>query len=285
MRIARLADQAARANDVDQVRGYEGAAAAAYWQALVPLAPADWGFIGRRHRPAPDPLNALLSFAYTLLLQEIVAAVHLTGLDVQFGALHPPEATRPSLAPDLEEPLRPPGVDAWVFAAVRGGVFRLEHFQREGERMLLEPAGRRVFFAQYEQQLSRRAVRHPLAPGQISVRQAIDSAYGAALRRGRCAGGAAVALSVGGLAYDIADDRRRARAHRVLCGYGVALQESVFLLELSAAQWALLRRRLGTLVRADADRVQVWPLCAACVRRTQAWCGTASVGPEAVAVV
>lgn len=171
-RVARQQEAARTARTIDQLRGHEGAAAATYWQALAPLTPPAWGFTNRRHHPPPDPLNALLSFGYTLLLQELVGAVNVAGLDPYFGALHLLDPGRPSLALDLEEPLRPLGVDRWVFSAVLDGTLGLQHFHRDGERVLLTPDGRRRFLALYERQMRRR-VQHLLAPGRIEVRQAV----------------------------------------------------------------------------------------------------------------
>jgi CRISP-associated protein Cas1 len=162
-----------RAATLDTVRGHEGTAAAAYWRAIVVLVPPAWGFTARRHHPAPDPFNALLSFGYTLLLQEVVTAATIVGLDVGMGALHPADGARPSLALDLEEPFRPLGVDQWVLAAVRHGDLRSHDFVREGERVLLTPAGRRWYLETYGRAMERR-VRHPLAPGRVSVRAALE---------------------------------------------------------------------------------------------------------------
>ena len=172
-RISSQIETARGGRTVDQIRGYEGAAAASYWQALTRIVPPDWGFTNRRHHPPPDPLNALLSFGYTLLLQELVGAINLVGLDPYFGALHLLDPGRPSLALDLEEPLRPLGVDQWVFQAVLDGSFGLQHFHHERDRVLLTPDGRRRFLALYERQMGRR-VRHPLARGRITVRQALE---------------------------------------------------------------------------------------------------------------
>ena len=94
-----------------------------------------------------------------------------------------------------------------------------------------------------------------------------------------------MALSVGVLAYDIAHDRRRARAYRLLSAYGVPLQESVFLLELTTGQWTELQRKLKALVRTDEDVVHVWPLCGACVGRAELWSGAPRSGPGALAII
>jgi CRISPR-associated protein Cas2 len=75
------------------------------------------------------------------------------------------------------------------------------------------------------------------------------------------------------LTYDVSDDRRRARLYKLLRGYGLAVQESVFLLDLSPARWAELERRARALVNATADDVRLWPLCDRCHRDVRAWCG------------
>lgn len=94
-----------------------------------------------------------------------------------------------------------------------------------------------------------------------------------------------MALTLAVVAYDIADDRRRTKAHKLLEAYGVPVQESVFLVELSARHWDELARRMLTLVDRAEDDVQVWPLCALCRSRAQVWCGTPRAGAAAVEIV
>ena len=94
-----------------------------------------------------------------------------------------------------------------------------------------------------------------------------------------------MAVTVGVLAYDIADTRRRTRLHKLLEGYGMAVQESVFVLELTPSQWATLERKVLALTDAAEDDVRVWPLCAACRPRARAWRGPPKAGLGAVAIV
>lgn len=94
-----------------------------------------------------------------------------------------------------------------------------------------------------------------------------------------------MAVSAGVLAYDIADDRRRRRAHKLLEAYGVPLQESVFLLELPEPKWAELERKLLAIVNRREDDVRLWPLCALCVSRSRVWCGAPHETPSPVAVI
>ena len=88
-----------------------------------------------------------------------------------------------------------------------------------------------------------------------------------------------MALIAGVVAYDVADDRRRARLHRVLEEYGVPVQESVFLLELPPSRWAEVRARARREIDGQEDDVRVWTLCASCGRRAAVWSGRAIGGP------
>ena len=94
-----------------------------------------------------------------------------------------------------------------------------------------------------------------------------------------------MAVTVGVLAYDIADTRRRNGVRRLLEAYGVPVQESVFLLELTLPQWAALERKARALTSAAEDDVRVWPLCAACRRRALVWRGPPRGGLGPVAIV
>ena len=78
-------------------------AAAAYFGAWRAALPKTWGFDGRAFYPPPDPINAMLSFGYTLALHDVLTAIQITGLDPYLGTFHVIEAGRPSLALDLLE--------------------------------------------------------------------------------------------------------------------------------------------------------------------------------------
>jgi CRISPR/Cas system-associated endonuclease Cas1 len=96
-----------------------------------------------------------------------------SGWTPYLGALHTVDPTRPSLALDLEEPLRPLAGDAPILAAVRSGYLTLTYFHVDGQRVLLTPQGRHRYMRLYEEKLASR-VRHPLAPGRVTLRQALE---------------------------------------------------------------------------------------------------------------
>jgi CRISPR-associated protein Cas1 len=143
------------ATDRDQLMGVEGAAAREYFAALGLLLPEPLGFAGRNRRPPLDVVNAALSFGYTLLLGEAVAALAAAGLDPAIGLLHLPADRRPSLALDLVEEFRPLVVDQVVVTAARAGRLGPEHGRSEEGRagVLLTQAGRQVLIEGYERRM------------------------------------------------------------------------------------------------------------------------------------
>ncbi len=148
-----------------QLCGLEGAGAAAYFEAYSALFPPSLGFLRRNRRPPRDPVNAVLSLAYTLGHFEAVREAHLAGLDPAVGFLHALAPGRDSLACDLVEPLRPQ-LDRLVWRLFAEEVLRKAHFTREGEACLLGKAGRLAFYAAWEEafQPARRLLRRSLRP-------------------------------------------------------------------------------------------------------------------------
>ncbi|MBX3628574.1 MAG: CRISPR-associated endonuclease Cas1 [Nitrosomonas sp.] len=131
------------------LRGFEGAAASAYFSGLTQLFAPSLNFTGRKKRPAPDPVNACLSLGYTLLHHDAVHACHIVGLDTMLGFYHDISFGRESLACDLMEPLRPL-VDQWVWQMFRERTLRIEYFSDDNGRCLLNKAGRKHFYGFYE---------------------------------------------------------------------------------------------------------------------------------------
>jgi len=134
---------------LDSLRGYEGAAAAAYFGGFTQLFAPALNFTGRNKRPPPDPVNACLSLGYTLLHYDAVRACHIVGLDSMLGFYHDLSFGRESLACDLMEPLRPV-MDGWVWQLFRERELRPEHFSDDNGRCLMNKTGRQRFYAFYE---------------------------------------------------------------------------------------------------------------------------------------
>lgn len=115
VRMRRGLEQLERATDLDEVRGLEGAAAQGYFGVFGRLIKNPlFQFTGRNRRPPRDPVNAMLSFGYTVVGALLEGDVEAAGLDPALGCLHAPAYGRPSLMLDLLEEFRPVLVDSVV---------------------------------------------------------------------------------------------------------------------------------------------------------------------------
>ncbi len=148
------AAQALEAGSMGSLLGTEGAAARRHFSLLAKLIPAPFEFPGRKRRPPPDPVNALLSFAYVLAGVELQALLDGMGFDPYLGVLHQTQYGRPSLALDLLEEFRAPLVDRFVLRLVRTKILRLEHFRKHPNKgVRLTRLGQKRFFPAWEKAL------------------------------------------------------------------------------------------------------------------------------------
>ena len=112
----------------DVLLGYEGIAAKNYFAAFPALiANPSFPFTGRNRRPPKDEVNALLSLSYTFLMNQVMCAAYICGLDPYYGALHEVDYGRQSLVLDLMEEFRPL-IDNMVISLINRKEIRLEHF-------------------------------------------------------------------------------------------------------------------------------------------------------------
>ncbi len=135
-----------------EVDGLEGIAARNYFEALMRFNESPFLWPGRIRHPATDPLNALLSLAYSLLMNELAALLGARGLDPAIGMLHQLDPSRHSLALDLMEPFRAPLADRFVLTSVNRSIFQPGDFAPADDHggVALHPAALHRFFDQYE---------------------------------------------------------------------------------------------------------------------------------------
>ncbi len=171
-----LVSRSEAAASVGELLGVEGAAARVYFGALPGLlkrAGEEFEFSGRNRRPPTDPVNAMLSFAYALLLRDTTVAALAAGLDPQIGMLHQPRFGRPSLALDLAEELRPLVADSTVIMAINNGEIRERDVVRRGGAVALTAAGRKRLVRAYERRVNVR-LKHPLFGYEVTYRRAME---------------------------------------------------------------------------------------------------------------
>lgn len=177
--LARLQSRARAAAAPDTLFGIEGTASRTWFDAFGGLiAPPDaqhreaFCFSTRTRRPPADPVNALLSYAYGVLLRAVASAVETDGLDPAIGFLHVPTRGRPSLALDLMEPFRPLLADSVVLRAINTGAVTPSDFERHDEGIRLSARARRAVITGFETRMDQTAA-NPYARTALSYREIV----------------------------------------------------------------------------------------------------------------
>ncbi len=168
---------AERVPTIDELRGHEGNAAAIYFAHFAGMfkegvkeIAARFDANGRRRRPPPDPINAVLSFGYSMLTNECVAACRLASLEPTLGALHATRPSRPAMALDLVEPFRPLIADSVAVSAFNRGELTEGHFLDTAAGCALTDPGRKAFFSAYGRRMDIE-VTHPVFEYRLSYRR------------------------------------------------------------------------------------------------------------------
>lgn len=159
-------------DQMDALRGIEGNAARAYFGAFGRMLRADREHFtpkGRTRRPPLDRCNALLSFAYALLLSDCMAALVAAGLDPNVGFLHTDRPGRPSLGLDLMEEFRPMLADRLVLTLVnRRQIAAADFTLREGGAVEMSPKARKLVVSAWQER-KQEIVTHPLLASTMRV--------------------------------------------------------------------------------------------------------------------
>jgi CRISPR-associated protein Cas1 len=164
------------ATNINTLRGLEGAGSATYFGLFGQLIRnPDFSFTVRNRRPPTDPVNALLSLGYTLLLNDVKSALNIIGFDPYVGYLHVQHYGRPSLALDLIEEFRPIVIDSFVLAAINRKGITPEHFTQEplSKAVSLTKEGWQVFLRLYEQK-KQTEFKHPVLKRKCSYQRAFE---------------------------------------------------------------------------------------------------------------
>jgi CRISPR-associated protein Cas1 len=194
VRLKFAAAAALKATSLEQLLGIEGAAAATYFsefsgmlrapdpgdddipgvECAAPKArPLSFEFTARHRRPPTDPVNAMLSLAYSILSKDCTIAVAAVGFDPYVGFYHQPRFGRPAMALDLMEEFRPLVAESVVLTAINTRMVTADDFVAAGQAVNLTPSGRKKFLLAYEQRMNS-LLTHPLFEYKVSYRRALE---------------------------------------------------------------------------------------------------------------
>lgn len=164
LRLAQQIKKVAACNDLDELRGYEGASADDYFSVfdhLIVSQKNDFSFSGRSRRPPLDRVNALLSFVYTLMTHDIRSALEGVGLDPAVGFLHRDRPGRPSLALDLLEEFRHSIADRLVLSLINLQVIQGKGFDfGPTGAVVMDDETRKVVLSAWQKR-KQEEIRHP----------------------------------------------------------------------------------------------------------------------------
>jgi len=173
VRMGALIRSAAEATSMPTLLGIEGMGARHYFGSFSQMIGADPSFFrfgGRTRRPPRDPVNAMLSFSYALLVKELTVAALAVGLDPYLGLYHQPRFGRPALALDVAEEFRPVVGDSVVLMAINNGEIRPAHFLGSRHGWGLTREGRSKLISTFERRLDV-VTTHPLFGYRVSYRR------------------------------------------------------------------------------------------------------------------
>jgi CRISPR-associated protein Cas1 len=190
-KLKRASEDALVANSLGELLGIEGAAASQYFQQFSGMVKIEddlpgletpgndqqrafnFNFSNRNRRPPTDPVNAMLSLAYSMLAKDCTLAALAVGFDPYLGFYHQPRFGRPALGLDLMEEFRPLIAESTVLSCINNRVITEKDFVRAGQAVNLTVPGRKRFFQTYEQRMNS-LITHPLFDYKVSYRRALE---------------------------------------------------------------------------------------------------------------
>ncbi len=170
-KIAKTAILLDTASDIDSMRGLEGNAASDYFFAfddMIKLQEGELVFEKRSRHPPENEVNALLSFLYMLLKNDVQSALECVGLDPAAGFLHALRPGRPSLALDLMEELRAPLCDRLALSLINLKQIKAKDFEAESGRFILSDKARRMVIDQWQKR-KKEEIIHPFFEQKIEI--------------------------------------------------------------------------------------------------------------------
>ena len=174
--IKRLAASALTADSLQTLLGIEGAAARVYFShfgAMLRAKAKSFDFRTRNRRPPRDPVNAVLSFLYSMLIRQAMVSTLAAGFDPYLGFYHQPKYGRPALALDMAEEFRPVIADSAVLTLFNNAELKESDFIYRAGSVALTQTGRKAVIRAFERRLDT-LIRHPLFKYSISYRRVME---------------------------------------------------------------------------------------------------------------
>lgn len=173
--LAQLRDSCKEQGSLAALRGVEGAAASLYFSHFSTMLKGSttFDFHGRNRRPPRDPVNAMLSLGYSILVKELSGIAYAVGLDPFLGFFHSPRYGRPALALDMMEEFRPLIVDSVVLTLINRGEVAESDFAQTAKGTIMKDSARRQFWRAWTRRMDTE-ITHPTFGYKMSYRRMME---------------------------------------------------------------------------------------------------------------
>lgn len=163
---------AAESKTISELMGCEGRARDAYYQAFNVILKEDFFIEKREKRPPSNPVNAMISFANSMIYSTVLSEIYHTQLNPTISYLHEPRERRYSLSLDIAEIFKPLIADTIIFKLVNNNMIKLEDFEEDVNYCYMNEAGRKKFLKEFDQKLST-TIKHRKLKRNVSYRTLI----------------------------------------------------------------------------------------------------------------
>ncbi len=163
---------ASETKSISELMGCEGRARDVYYQAFNVILKEGFNFEKREKRPPSNPVNALISFANSLIYSTVLSEIYHTQLNPTISYLHEPREKRYSLSLDISEIFKPLIADPIIFKLVNNNMIKLEDFEEDVSYCYMNESGRKKFIKEFDQKLST-TIKHRKLKRNVSYRTLI----------------------------------------------------------------------------------------------------------------
>lgn len=167
-----LANASSKANTISELMGCEGRARDAYYQAFNIILKNGFSIEKREKRPPSNPVNALISFANSLIYSTVLSEIYHTQLNPTISYLHEPRERRYSLSLDIAEIFKPLIADPIIFKLVNNNMISLDDFEEDVNYCYINENGRKRFLKEFDQKLAT-TIKHRKLKRHVSYRSLI----------------------------------------------------------------------------------------------------------------
>lgn len=167
-----LASASSKANTISELMGCEGRARDAYYQAFNIILKNGFSIEKREKRPPSNPVNALISFANSLIYSTVLSEIYHTQLNPTISYLHEPRERRYSLSLDIAEIFKPLIADPIIFKLVNNNMISLDDFEEDVNYCYMNENGRKRFLKEFDQKLAT-TIKHRKLKRHVSYRSLI----------------------------------------------------------------------------------------------------------------